>query len=120
RRGDQATVLFAPGEVGAARVDIRGLGGDDERIVGTAHDLTPGGWLTLAALAPKMAAGTRDWLIDAHPQVHLADADFTWSRAHRIESLRVHFDHLGFAATAGQPGVDHLHGTLLGDAEAVS
>ncbi len=120
RRGDHATVLFAPGEAGAARVDISGLGGDDERIVGTAHDLTPGGWLTLAALAPKMAAGTRDWLINAHPQVHLSDANFTWSQARRIESLQVRFDHLGFAATAGQPGVDHLHGMLLGDAEAMS
>lgn len=119
RSGDRARVLFAPGLGGAARVDIDGVGGD-LHVMARARNFDTGQWLALGALAPNVPVSLRRWLAAAAPGVHLASARFDWSKASGIQSLLVHFDHLGFAAAERRPGIDHLYGVLRGDAEAVS
>ncbi len=119
RDGDSATLRFAPGRKGAARVDITGLGGN-MRLSARAHDFDPGGWLALASLAPGLPPATSRWLVAADPHVRLASARLRWSKARGIESVEARFDHLGFAAARNRPGLDHLYGVLRGDAEALS
>lgn len=119
REGDHAQLLFAPGQQGAARVDITGIG-SDMQMRAKAYHFDPGGWLTLSALIPQLSLSTSRWLVSAHPHVRLQSARVHWSKAHGIEWLDARFDHLSFAATSKRPGVDHVYGVLRGDTEAIS
>ncbi len=119
RDGDDARVLFAPADRGAARVDLtRSKGGLQVEM--RAHDLAPGGWLLLGSLAPGLPAPLARWIAVARPHVHLADAHVRWSRQRGIEAVEGRFDHFGFAAAGKTPGVSDVHGELRGDVHAVS
>lgn len=120
RKGDALRVLMAPNDGGAARVDVRGIGGTDVRVIARAHDFDPGGWLTLGALAPQLPSALGRWLAAATPTVHLADAQVDWSRTQGLRTLNAHFDHFGLAAVGARPGVEQVHGVLRGDDKAVS
>lgn len=118
REDDHARIEFAPGDEGAARIDVEDIGAD-MRVTGRARDLDAGGWLALAGLMPGLSDDLGQWLAGAEPRVHLSRAKFDWSKAGGLRSLSADFDHLGFAAVAGRPGIDHLHGRVLGDASGL-
>ncbi|HET7268869.1 MAG TPA: YhdP family protein [Oleiagrimonas sp.] len=120
RTADALRVLMAPGDKGAARVDVAGIGSADVRVVARAHDFDPGNWLSLGALAPQLPPALGRWLAAASPRVHLISADVDWSRKHGLHALDVRFDRLHLVAAGGRPGVDHVHGVLRGDENAVS
>src|SRR5690625_2484771 len=120
RKGDALRVLMAPGDTGAARVDVKGIGSADVRVSARAHDFDPGNWLSLGALSPQLPTALGRWLAAASPRLHLASARMEWSRKHGLRALDARFDHLALTAADGRPGVDHVHGVLRGDGQAVS
>ncbi|HET6432302.1 YhdP family protein [Dyella sp.] len=74
-------------------------------------------WL---ALKPELAPGLAHWLGAGKPRGELSRAALQWQRGAGLVSLQVQFRGLGIDAVDGLPGLDHLDGTLRGDAAAVS
>jgi uncharacterized protein (TIGR02099 family) len=120
RHDGGATVRWADHDGGALRVDLNHLGTPQAEITGSASRLQ------LAPLMPWL--GLRSWLspellqslAQGQPHGQLEHAVFHWSAAAGTQRLDAVFGDFGIASVGKLPGVDHLHGEVRGDAEAVS
>lgn len=120
REGERARIVFAPGDHGGARVELDGIGSDRLRVGAAVRDLDPAGWLTLASALPQLPDGASRWLATAGPTLHVARASAQWRKDTGLRQLQARFDHLTFATAHGVPGVDHVHGSVLGDADGLA
>ncbi|HEX7340518.1 MAG TPA: YhdP family protein [Rhodanobacteraceae bacterium] len=115
----QWNVLFAPGAKGSVRARISGHG-KTLHVLAKARNLETGAWAAMASLAPGVSTSLGHWLAAAAPGIHVSSAWLDWSGSGGLQALHAQFDHLHLAAADRRPGVNDLHGSVLGDAEAVS
>lgn len=74
--------------------------------------------LPLLALAPSLPAATRHWLLQAHPQLRLADVEAAGERGGRARASG-RLEALGFDPVGQLPGLSGLRGRFHGDAQAL-
>ena len=114
------SVRWADDDGGAARVDINRFGTPQSDIAAVANHLQLGPLMPWLGLKPGLAPGLAQWIASGQPHGQVERATFHWSAASGLQTLDGVFDNLGIAPVGKLPGVDHLHGEVRGDAEAVS
>lgn len=114
-------VLRWAGDDGSALVAALHRGAGDQLQIGVAaSDLQLAPLAPWLALKPGLSAALAQWLGAGRPRGELTHAALQWSRDGGLGSLTVDFKGLGIDPVGSLPGVDHLEGSLRGDAEAVS
>lgn len=113
-------VRWADNDGGALRVDVDHFGTPQSDIRAVASRLQLAPLLPWLGLKPGLSAGLAQWIGAGQPHGQIDHAVFHWNAATGLQLLHGQFDDLGIAAVGKLPGVDHLHGDVRGDAEAVS
>ena len=117
---DGYALRWAGDETGALALDLLHPGTPQASVAAAASDLQLAPLLPWLALKPKLSPALAKWLGQGHPHGLLEAATLRWSQGVGVQSLTVDFNDLGIDPAGKLPGVDHLRGTLRGDAEAVS
>lgn len=117
---DGYALRWAGDDDGALALDLHHPGTPQMGVAAAARNLRLAPLLPWLALVPKLPPALARWLGEGHPHGLLEDAALRWNRAAGLQSLAVDFNDIGIDAAGKLPGVDHLQGTLRGDAEAVS
>ena len=121
KTGQGFRVRWAADDGGALALDVRnGSDGHAEEALIAAHDLQLGALAPWAALKPELSPGMAQWLGTGKPRGKLSQVALRWTRAEGLSSANVGFTGLGIDAVGKLPGIDHLDGTLRGDAGALS
>ncbi|MEO7066961.1 MAG: YhdP family protein [Rhodanobacter sp.] len=95
-------------------------GAPDATATVTARNLQLAPLLPWLALQPDSAPALSQWLGSGRPQGELTRVTARWSQSQGLHALDVAFRGLAIQPVGKLPGVDHLHGVLRGDAEALS
>ena len=114
------TVRWADNDGGALRADINHLGTPQADIVGTASRLQLAPLMPWLSLRSWLSPGLLQSLAQGQPHGRLEHALFHWNAAVGTQHLDAVFDDFGIAPVGKMPGVDHLHGEVRGDSEAIS
>lgn len=121
KTGQGYRVRWGADDGGALALDVRnGSDGHADEALIAARDLQLGALAPWAALAPALSPGMAQWLGTGHPRGKLAQVALRWTRADGLASANVGFAGVGIDAVGKLPGIDHLDGTLRGDAGALS
>lgn len=120
RRDGGYTVRWADSDGSALSVDIDHFGTPQSEINAVVSRLQLAPLMPLLALKPGLSPGLAQWLGAGQPHGQIERAVFHWSAAAGLQTLDGVVSDVGITAVGKLPGVDHLHGQVRGDAEAVS
>ncbi|HTC28144.1 YhdP family protein [Dyella sp.] len=121
RRGDTGDTFRWSGNDGSALLmELNQLGTPQAAVNVAASNLQIGPLLPWLGLKPGMSPGLAAWLATGEPHGQIDHAALHWTAAAGLQSLQGSFDNLGITSVGKLPGVDHLHGQVRGDAEAIS
>lgn len=118
RRHDDVTEVYYDQDQGRAHVRLSGRGAS-VRVQAAARDLAIGAPLRVLGLVPQVPAPAARWLLGAGAHGWLDAVQLDYRRSGGLAHADVRFHDLGMQPVGAIPGVDHLHGRLLGDAEAL-
>ncbi|NII10096.1 YhdP family protein [Oleiagrimonas sp. C23AA] len=118
RRDNNGLDVYYDQDQGQAHLRVTGSG-MAQHIRAAVRTLDVGPPLALLGLLPSLPEGTARWLIGAKVHGQLARVNLDYSRQHGLQHVDGAFSQLGMAPVGKVPGVDHLQGTVLGDAEAI-
>jgi len=114
-------VRWGADDGGALALDVRnGSDGHADEALIAARDLQLSALAPWAALKPELSPGMAQWLGTGKPRGKLGNVALRWTRADGLASATVGFSGLGIDAAGKLPGIDHLDGTLRGDAGALA
>ncbi len=109
------------GDDGAALVlDMHRAGSPQANVQAAGRNVRLAPLVPWLALVPRLPTALAAWLGEGHPHGLIQDVTLRWNRADGLQALHADFNDLGIDPVGTLPGVDHLQGTLRGDAEAVS
>lgn len=114
------TLLWADNGGGALRVRLDHLGTPQADITAVASHLQLAPLLPWLGLKPGLSPGLAQWIAGGQAHGQLEQAIFHWNAATGLQTMDGTFSDLGIAPVGKLPGVDHLHGELRGDAEALT
>jgi uncharacterized protein (TIGR02099 family) len=117
---DGYALRWAGDDGGALVLDLQHAGTPQAGVAAAARNLQLAPLLPWLALKPALAPALAAWLGQGHPRGLLEEAALRWSQAGGLQSLAADFNGVGIDPAGRLPGVDHLQGTLRGDAGAVS
>lgn len=121
RRGDKGYAIRWAGNDGSALlVELDQPGTPQAAVNVVASHLQIAPLLPWLGLKPGLSPGLAAWLASGEPHGLIDQASLHWTAASGLTSLQGSFDNLGITSVGKLPGVDHLHGQVRGDAEAIS
>lgn len=121
RRGTHDYRLrWAGADGGAAVLLARHVGTPQPEIGVAARQWQLAPWLPLLALKPGVSPMLSQWLVHGHPRALATRLDLRWSGVLGLQALDLEFSRLDIQPSGRLPGIQQLHGELLGDAQALS